>query len=66
MIPGLDLALLGGQGGLQASSSASANTGQVNFGAFTFQPKGGSFPPVAWIALAAAAVLVAAIMTRGR
>lgn len=68
MIPGLGMALGPSSGGFSGSSTASsdANTGAVGFGGFTFQPKGGNLPPVAWIALAAAAALVALVMLRKR
>lgn len=60
MIPGVG-ALLTGGGGFSGSSSASsdATTGGVGFGGFNFQPKGGNLPPVAWIAVAAVAGLLA-------
>lgn len=63
MIPGLGSLLTGGAGGFSGSSAASsdATVGAVGFGGFNFQPKGGNLPPVAWIALAAAAGLVAIV-----
>lgn len=66
-MPGLS-SFLGG-GGFSGSSSASsdATTGGVGFGGFNFQPKGGNLPPSAWIALAVAAVMIAALaMRKGR
>ena len=56
MFPGASL--LTGGGGLSGSSSASSDAtgGAVGFGGFNFQPKGGSFPPQAWIAIAVAGV----------
>lgn len=60
MIPGLGT-LVGG-GGFSGSSSATstAKQGDVGVGGgFNFQPKGGNLPPVAWIAAAAVAGLIA-------
>lgn len=53
MIPGVST-LFGGSGGFSGSSSAAndTQTGPVGFGGFNFQPKGGSLPNVAWIAIA--------------
>lgn len=61
--------LLGaGGGGFSGSSSASsdATTGAVGFGGFNFQPKGGSFPPMAWVAIAAAAAVALIVFARRR
>lgn len=57
MFPGASL-LTGGGGGFSGSSSASSDAtgGAVGFGGFNFQPKGGNFPPHAWIAIAAVGV----------
>ncbi len=53
--------ILGGGGGFSGSSSATSGGGTlggaVGFGGFNFQPKGGSFPPMAWAALAAVAAV---------
>jgi hypothetical protein len=52
----------GGIPGFSGSSSATsgATGAPVSFGGFTFQPKGGGFPPAAWIAIAiAGAALIA-------
>lgn len=68
MFPGLG-AIPGGGGGFSGSSSASsdATTGAVGFGGFNFQPKGGSLPPVAWIAIAViASVALFVFGRRGR
>ncbi len=56
MFPGASL--LTGGGGFSGSSSASSDAtgGAVGFGGFNFQPKGGNFPPHAWIAIAALGV----------
>lgn len=58
MFPGASL--LTGGGGFSGSSSASsdARVGAVGFGGFNFQPKGGNLPPLAWAAIAAAAVVI--------
>ncbi len=54
----------GGVPGLSASASSSSSSGPTTFGDFNFQPKGGPLPPVAWIALAGAAVVIAALYLR--
>lgn len=59
MIPGADLLLSGGAGGLSLSTSSSARTGPATIGAFSFAPKSSTLPPVAWIALAAIGVVLA-------
>ncbi|MGH8224416.1 MAG: hypothetical protein ACREQZ_15725 [Woeseiaceae bacterium] len=60
MIPGLQLGT--GSGGFSGSSSAFSDTGAVQFGAFTFQPKGGD--QLLWVALAAAAVVLVVLLVR--
>lgn len=57
--------LTGGQGGLSIPSSATAYTGAQTAGGFHFAPKSSTIPPVAWIALAAAAVVIALAWRRG-
>lgn len=58
----------GGVPGFTGSSSAtsSAAGAPVTFGGFNFQPKGGTFPPYAWLAIAAAGVALIVYGTRRR
>jgi MYXO-CTERM domain-containing protein len=48
--------LMGG-GGFSGSSSATSSSGPVTQGGFNFSPKASTLPPVAWIALAAVALI---------
>lgn len=63
-LPGLDVLLSGGQGGISVPSSAYSSTGPVDQGGFYFAPKSSTLPPVAWIAIAAAALLALIVYTR--
>lgn len=66
-IPGLDLFLSGGQGGLNLSTPATSSTGAIALGGFHFAPKSSTLPPIAWIALAAVGVIgLAAFLKRRR
>lgn len=48
----------GGGGGFSGSSEATSGTGALTLGGFNFSPKASTIPPVAWIAIAAVAIVL--------
>lgn len=58
----LSALLSSGGGGLSVAPSSSASTGPAHIGGFVFSPKSSTLPPVAWIAIAAAAAVALVVL----